>query len=128
MTETHHKEVLILRDRFFAGVTSGDIDTVRACYAPDAVIWHNTDGIEQSVEANLRLLAWIARNVKEFRYEDVRWQPTPTGFVEQHLTCGTAPSGQPFSVPACIVCTVVDGRVTRVDEYLDSTQAATISQ
>ena len=100
---------------------------MRACYSTDALIWHNTDGVAQSVDENLRVLGWIAKNVKEFRYEDVRYQPTATGFVEQHLTCGTSPSGTPFAIPACIVCTVVDGLVTRVDEYLDSAQAAGIA-
>ena len=100
---------------------------VRACYSTDALIWHNTDGVAQSVDENLRVLGWIARNVKDFRYEDVRYQPTATGFVEQHVTCGTSPGGTPFAIPACIVCTVVDGLVTRVDEYLDSAQAAGIA-
>ena len=119
-TATHDHDMLAIRARFFAAVTSGNIDGVRACYAPEAIVWHNTDGIEQSVEANLRVLAWIAKNVKDFRYEDVRCQPTSIGFVEQHLTRGIGPGGAPFAVPACIVCTVADGRITRVDEYLDS--------
>jgi hypothetical protein len=29
--------------------------------------------------------------------------------------------------PACIVCTVIDVRAVRVDEYIDSAQAATIA-
>jgi uncharacterized protein len=124
---THDTAMLAIRDRFFAAVTGGDIEAVCACYALDAVVWHNTDGMEQNVDANLRVLAWIAKNVKDFRYEDVRCQPTPTGFVEQHLTCGIAPGGEPFAVPTCIVCTIVDGRITRVDEYLDGAQAAAIA-
>lgn len=126
-TSTHAVDMLAIRDRFFAAVTSGDIDAVRACYAPGAVIWHNTDGVSQSVDENLRVLRWIAQNVRDFRYEDVRCQPTPTGFVEQHMTCGASPSGKEFAIPACIVCTVVDGLVTRLDEYLDSAQTASIA-
>jgi uncharacterized protein len=125
--KTHEADMLALRDRFFGAVTSGDIDAVRACYARNAVIWHNTDGVEQSSEQNLAVLNWIAKNIKDFRYEEVRFQPTPGGFVEQHLTNGTAPSGKAFSISACIVCTVVDGRITRLDEYLDSAQAANIA-
>ena len=124
---THDADMLALRDRFFAAVTGGDIEAVRACYAPDAVGWHNTDGISQTIEQSLQILGWIAANVKDFRYEDVRYQPTPTGFVEQHLTCGTSPSGKAFAIPACIVCTVVDGRITRLDEYLDSAQTTAIA-
>ena len=125
--ETHAAEMLAVRSRFFGAVTSGDIDAVRACYAPDAVIWHNTDGVNQTVDENLRVLGWIAQNVRDFRYEDVRLEPTATGFVEQHMTCGTSPSGKPFAIPACIVCTIIDGRVSRLDEYLDSAQTAAIA-
>ena len=74
-----------------------------------------------------RVIGWIAQNVRDFRYEDVRFEPTATGFVEQHMTCGTSPSGKPFAIPACIVCTVIDGRVSRLDEYLDSAQTAAIA-
>lgn len=124
---TSDADMLTLAKHFFAAVTSGDIDAVRACYEPDAIVWHNTDGISQTIDENLRTLGWIARNVKDFRYEDVRCQSTPNGFVEQHLTCGTSPSGKPFAIPACIVCTVVDGRITRLDEYLDSAQTTAIA-
>lgn len=127
-TETHAADMRAVRDRFFSAVTSGDIDAARACYAPDAIIWHNTDSVVQSVDANLRILAWIAQHVRDFRYEDVRFHATPTGFIEQHLTCGTGPGGTPFAIPACLVCTIVEGRVTRVDEYIDSAQAAAIAR
>lgn len=111
-------------ERLFAAVQAGDTDTVRELYAPDAVIWHNDDGLEQSPEENLRVLRWVARNIKDFRYEEVRRHETPTGFVEQHVLRGIAPNGAPLEIPACIVCEVKDGRITRLDEYLDSAQTA----
>jgi ketosteroid isomerase-like protein len=120
-------EMLDLARRLFAAVTAGEVDAVRKMYAPDAVIWHNNDGKTQSVDANVRVLGWIAKNVRDFRYEDVRCQPTPTGFVEQHITRGVSPGGTPFEIPACIVCTVVDGKITRLDEYLDSAHVAAIA-
>ena len=127
-TATHADEMRAVRDRFFASVTSGDVEAVRACYAPDALIWHNTDGLSQTVDENLRVLGWIAQNVRHFRYENVRFEPTPAGFVEQHMTCGVSPSGVPFAIPACIVCAISDGLVTRLDEYLDSKQTEAIAR
>ncbi len=118
--------MLDLARRLFGAVTAGDVDVVRALYAPDAVIWHNNDGVTQTVDENIRVLSWIAANVKDFRYEDGRCQATPTGFVEQHVTCGIGPKGA-FTIPACIVCTVVDGRISRLDEYLDSAHVARIA-
>lgn len=113
-----------LAGRFFDAVVAGDIDAVRSMYAPDAVIWHAHTNAEQSVEDNLRTLAAIAKYVKGFGYDDQRCVATESGFVEQHVTRGLAPNGVAFSIPACIVCTVVDGLITRLDEYFDSAAAA----
>ena len=118
---------LELCDQLFAAITSGDIDAVRTIYAKDAVIWHNNDGAEQSPEQNLRVLRWVVRNVQDLRYEEVRRHETPTGFVQQHVLRGTAPNGTLLAIPACIVCTVNDGRTTRLDEYLDSAQTAPLT-
>ncbi len=119
--------MLALCERFFAAVASGDLDAVRSMYAPDAVIWHNNDDAEQSVEQNLRVLRWATSNITGFRYEDARMTVTADGFMEQHVLRGTAPNGDEVRVPACIVCAVRDGRITRLDEYLDSAQVASLT-
>lgn len=118
----HAREILELADRFFAAIPKGDIETLRAIYAPDARIWHNHDQATQSVEQNLQVLAWVVKNIAELRYEEIRRHATPTGFVQQHVLRGRAPNGTPLEVPACIVCAVAGGRITRLDEYLDSAQ------
>ena len=110
--------------RLIAAIEVGDGDAVRALYADDFVVWHNNDGATQTVDQNLATLAWIAGNVKDFRYEDVRCEATDSGFVEQHITRGFTPKGTEFAFPACIVGTIVDGRITRIDEYLDSAHLA----
>jgi ketosteroid isomerase-like protein len=123
MTE---RETLELADRFFAAIPKGDAATLRRLYAPDAVIWHNFDQKAQSVDENLRVLEWIAANVRNLRYEEVRRIVTPQGWVQQHVLRGTAPNGKPLEVPACIVFSVRAGRVARLDEYLDTAQVAAL--
>jgi ketosteroid isomerase-like protein len=49
--------MLALARRFFAAITTGDIDAVREIYAPGAVIRRNDRDVEQSVERDLRVLA-----------------------------------------------------------------------
>jgi ketosteroid isomerase-like protein len=117
---------LDLCDRLFSAIMRGDIEAVRGIYAPDAVIWHNDDKTAQAPEQNLRVLGWVTRNVKDLRYEEIRRHETPAGFVQQHVLRGIAPNGTPIEVPACIVCEVRDGRITRLDEYLDSAQTAVL--
>jgi len=113
-------DVEALAKRFFAAIEAGDIDALRSIYSPDAVVWHNTDQVEQSVDENLVVLRWVQQNVKGWRYEDVRRTSYEGGFVQQHMGKGIAPSGLPFEMPACIVGQVAGGLVTRIEEYIDS--------
>ena len=124
MRDTHEAEILALADRFFEAIPKGDVETIRRLYAEDAAVWHNFDGVAQTVDQNLRVLAWVAANVDGLRYEDVRRRVTADGWVQQHVLRGTAPNGEPLALEACIVFTVADGRITRLDEYIDSEQAA----
>lgn len=121
------REMNELADRFFAAIDSYDVDTLREIYTPDVAVWHNHDRKEQLLELNLQVLGWLHRKVKNKRYEEVRRHVTPTGFVEQHVLRGTAPNGAELDVPACLVVTVTDGRISRIEEYVDSAHVAALS-
>lgn len=116
-------DALDTAERFFRAIESGDVEAVRAIYAPDARIWHNFNRAEQTVEENLKVLAWLARKLQNRRYRVERRVAIPGGFLQQHVLEAETASG-PFSMPACIVCQVAAGRITRLEEYLDSAQAA----
>ena len=120
----HEAAMLGLCERFLAAVVAGDIETVRSLYAPEAVIWHNNQPEPESVEENLRTLALAVKVVAGFRYENVRRMATVDGFIEQHVVRGLTPSGEELSIPACLIATVHDGRITRIDEYIDSAHLA----
>jgi hypothetical protein len=54
------------------------------------------------------------------QYLDRRLSVTPEGFVQQHVLVAER-SGRPdLRLPACLVCTVANERITRLDEYFDS--------
>lgn len=58
-----------LATQFFAAIERGDLDAVRALYAPGAEIWHNvTNRIQTRVE-NLKLLRYFTGRVSARRYE-----------------------------------------------------------
>jgi ketosteroid isomerase-like protein len=113
-------------DDIFTAIEAGDVEGVRAVYAPDAVIWHNNDGIEQGVDDNLRILGWMASTFAARSYDEVRRHEWDTGFVQQHVLRLTRADGTVVELPACIVGTVADGKITRIDEYLDSAHIARI--
>jgi ketosteroid isomerase-like protein len=118
-----------IADRLFAAIEAGDVDAVRAVYDPAAVVWHNNDGVEQTVEQNLRTLAWVIDNLAERSYDEVRRQATSTGFVQQHVLRFTRVDGARQELPACLVvaCDHEAGTVTRIDEYIDSAHLVRIT-
>ena len=114
-----------LAKHFFDCVETGDVDGLVACYAPDAKIWHNTDGLEQGPEDNRKTLKGMAERIVDRLYDERRLSVFPGGFVHQHVLRGTRKhDGVCLALDACIVCAVKDGKITRLDEYFDSAQVA----
>ncbi len=105
---------------FFAALEAGDIERLRAIYAPDALIWHNDDLIEQSVEDNLKVLQGLHRAVSGLRYDVIRRAPAADGVLQQHVLRGTLPDGSAVELHAAMYLQVRDGHITRIEEYLDS--------
>jgi ketosteroid isomerase-like protein len=111
---------LAVADQLFRAIVAGRVDLVAELYAADATIWHNHDGVDQTPAENLRVLGWLVENLPGVRYDQIRRSATATGFVQQHVLHVTNPAGTDIAIPACIVATVDDGRITRLEEYLDS--------
>ena len=124
MTE---QQILDFAHRFIGAIQSGDVETVRASYAPDAKIWHNNDGVEQTVDQNMKVLGWFMRKIPDRHYRVLRVEALTDGFLQQHVLEATLPDGTKWAMPACVVVKMQDGKITRLDEYLDSAQAAALS-
>ena len=105
MTET---EILDFANRFIAAIQLSDIDTVRASYAPDAKIWHNHDGIEQTVDQNMKSLGWFMRKIPDRHYRVLRVEALKDGYVQQHVLEATLPDGTSWAMPACVVIKMED--------------------
>ena len=113
-----------LAKRFFDAIEFGDIEAVRACYAPNAEIWHNIDGQTSTREQNIDTLrAFIAR-VPKRRYEHRRVHVFEHGFVQQHDLHCMVTELREVVVSACLVCRVENGAIVRLDEYFDSRRLA----
>ncbi|GAA1747915.1 nuclear transport factor 2 family protein [Aeromicrobium alkaliterrae] len=125
--ETRHPHVQLL-DRIIAAAQAGDASDLYDIYAEDAVIWHNHDNAEQTVAENARLLEKMPEWVRDRSYDDRRIQLFDGGVVQQHVLRGVhIRTGEPVELHACVVVQVDDqGRISRLDEYLDSKQAASL--
>jgi ketosteroid isomerase-like protein len=113
-------------ERFFGALEAGDTDLLAAIYTPDARIWHNDASGEQGVEDNLKVLRGLHAVVSGLRYDIGRRFPMDGGVVQQHVLRGTLPDGSAVAMPAAMFLYVDAGRVRRIEEYLDSAQAAPI--
>lgn len=111
-----------LADRLLAAIVTADHHVMRAIYAPDAALWHNFDQREQTVDENLKSLADLHARLSDIRYTEIRRFLAPGGFVQQHVLTGQA-AGGPLRMPAMIRFWVDGGRITRLEEYLDTAQA-----
>ena len=115
-----HASIRALANRLFDGIEKGDVGVLREVYDPEIAIWHNTDLATQGIEDNLKTLEGFVRHIPERRYLDRRLEVFPGGFVQQHRLEGVRKDGSRVNLHACIVCEVVNGKITRLDEYFDS--------
>jgi len=122
MSDLTEAEMHDLADRLLAAIGSADAAAMRGIYADDAALWHNFDQRDQTVDENLATLADLHRRLADLRYTEIRRFLSPGGFVQQHVLTGTAKGG-PVRMPAMIRFWVTDGRITRLEEYLDTAQA-----
>lgn len=117
------QDYLDFAKRFVDAIQAGDTAAVRACYAPDAKLWHNNDGIEQTVDQNMKVLDWFIRTLPDRNYRVLRREALPDGFMQQHVLEATLPDGTKWAMDACVVVRMKDGLITRLDEYIDSAKS-----
>jgi ketosteroid isomerase-like protein len=120
MTDPRAAAALAAGERLFHVVEHGDLDELRDIFAAGAMVWHNTDERLVDVETTIANLRKLRASATVFRYTDVRREPTPSGFVQQHVLIIGLPDGREVRDLACCVCRVEDGRIAHMDAYHDS--------
>jgi len=119
-TMSDDRVVRSVADKVARFVADGDLDALRALYAPDARIWHNTDDKDKTVEESLAFLDGLLSVTTKRWYADVRLTPTPSGYVDQHYMCAVMTTGEEVRVPICMVVTLEGERVKRIEEYIET--------
>lgn len=108
-----------LIDRFFGSMQTCDTDVVLACLTDDAIVWHSFDRVAMGPADVVKSWIAMAARYTELGVADVRRQQTPTGYVQQHLLVVRSADGVRKAWPVCIVVQIADGRIARLDEYID---------
>lgn len=114
-------KTLELARHFIDCIESGDLDAARACFHDDAGIWHNYDGVTQSVDQNMAVAASIIGKTKSRKYDYKRLVEIDGGYLQQHTLRVVTQDGKELAAEAIAVVVVEDGKIKRIEEYLDPT-------
>lgn len=117
MTDGEMRE---LCNRFFDAYQDRRIDVLQEIYAGDCVIWHNVFGREMSGADNLAALPDSYKGQRRRTYNDRTINTFEGGFVIQYTLHGVQHSGHQGALWIAIVALCKDGKITRIDEYMDS--------
>jgi ketosteroid isomerase-like protein len=117
MKDTELRE---LCTRYFDAVERHDVDAVADLYAPGFTFWVNVTGEGSSRGANLQALRDGYVLHRHRTYDDRSVDTFETGFLARYSVNVVEHNGRRTSLWACIVAQCKDGRITRIDEYLDS--------
>lgn len=108
-------------------ISSLDEAVFGSIYTDDAVIWHGSTNVTQTKAENAGFLGKIFELVDSLYYVDIKRLPTPEGFVQYHGVTGVFKDGTPVpTLQACIVATVTDGKISRLNEWFDPAQFQTV--
>jgi len=108
----------------FEAIESKRPDRVAALYADDVEVWHNFSDAVQDKATNLAVLSGLCESVAEIHYDVTERLELDGGRVlQRHVLRCVTDDGREVRIPACIFVTVHDGRIHRIDEYLDTAQA-----
>jgi ketosteroid isomerase-like protein len=112
----------------FDALQAGDLTAFRSMCTPDMTIWHNFTQAEQPLDQLVDNLSMMLKALNEVAYVDRRYQSLPDGAFGQHTLTGATASGKRVEAPAAVrVRLDAQGKVRRIEEYMDSAHVATIA-
>ena len=116
---THDAAMRKFCNEFFDALESGDIARVGNFYADDMTFWVNTSGTTMTRDENLKVLADGKALHRRRLYNDRVINATHDGFVVQYTCEVTTHKGDKFPLSSCLVAQVWNGKIHRLDEYMD---------
>lgn len=117
-----------LRDDFFGEHDEG----IAGLYAPEITFRLNmAPGVSEMTGADYYNLrrdeVGKLRKLDGYHMDVERCLVHGAGFVLTTRLCGTTPDGVAVDLPACLLFEVRDGRITAIEEFVDSAQVAPLT-
>jgi limonene-1,2-epoxide hydrolase len=113
-------EIRELCEAFFDAYENRRVDVIEKLYADDCIVWHNVFGRETTGAENIAALPDGYTGQRRRTYNDRIIDTFDDGFVIQYTLNGVQHNGHRGALWICIVGRCRDGKITRIDEYLDS--------
>jgi ketosteroid isomerase-like protein len=106
---------------------TGQVESLAPLLANDAIVWHNSDRLSLTKDQALPRIGGAARLAEAVHVDVINMQESRYGFVEQIVLRGTVrANGSPLELHNCLVVSLEEGLVTRIDEYVDPNVTAQI--
>ena len=111
--------VLDLAQKYMDCLGNRDVTGARACLHPGARIWHNYDGLEQSVDENMATFEFLLQKSTSLSYDIHRMEEIKGGYLQRHTLKITSIAGDELSSEAIAMICVEGVKITRIEEFLD---------
>jgi hypothetical protein len=121
VTAFNEKDATIAVDGFTSSWLARDIDRKATFLTEDFVLWNNCYKVEVHKPVAVKFFNWLLTVMHDNKYYEVRRYFTPTGIVQQHLTSFETAQGSIKDIPMLLIFTTEGAKVSRCEEYLDST-------
>ena len=116
-------EIREICEQFFDAYENKHDDILDKLYSDDCIIWHNVFGKDTTREDNLAAMR-VDKGQRRRTYNDRTINTFADGFVIQYTLNGVMTNGHRGALWICIVGKVRDGKITRIDEYMDTSKFA----
>ncbi|WGM47509.1 hypothetical protein KOAAANKH_02386 [Brevundimonas sp. NIBR10] len=104
----------------YGAMQRGDLVAARACFAPEALVWHNFDRIDRCLDETMADWGGMITAFPERGLERISRERTEGGsFVQQHLFVVRDSRGARRAWPVCLIVRIESGRILRIEEYVD---------
>jgi len=111
-----------IADELGRAIEAGDVAAIGRLFSDDVVVWHSYDNIEMPRADILKMLSGIPERFDVFRATNIRRHVFEGGFVQQEDLVVKHKDGRDAVARVCMIFWVKDGRITKVNEYIDPTQ------
>ena len=100
-------------------LTKRDAAILSEIFYEDAEVWHSYDQKTMTMQEITEAVDVVFSAFKEMGLKNIQRSFIENGFVQRHNIVGTHVNGAPLNVAACVFVTVKDGKISRLEEYID---------